>query len=90
MGGGYTKSAYWVVYISEKEKNKCQQLPLNSYDAYAADLESKHPFGAISDSRIVQKIMDDNRKLVLEVDNFKSSEIAKKVTTLYEKYYDEL
>lgn len=65
-------------------------MPLNSYDAYASDLERQHPFGSISNASIIKKIVEDNRKLVMEVDNFKSSEIAKKVTTLYEKYFDEL
>lgn len=39
---------------------------------------------------ILQKISEDNQKLSLEVEDFKASEIAKKVTTLYEKYYDEI
>ena len=38
----------------------------------------------------MQKINEDNQKLSLEVEDFKASEIAKKVTTLYEKYYDEI
>ena len=34
--------------------------------------------------------MEDNRALIYEVDTFKNNEVAKKVTTLYEKYFDEI
>jgi len=34
--------------------------------------------------------VSDNRALVFEVDTFKNNEVAKKVTTLYEKYFDEI
>ena len=34
--------------------------------------------------------MADNRALVFEVDTFKNNEVAKKVTALYEKYFDEI
>lgn len=44
----------------------------------------------IARQNILQKINEDNLKLSLEVEDFKATEIAKKVTTLYEKYYDEI
>ena len=91
MGGGLSKSAYWVVYISEKEKQACSKLPVNTYDATNAEQEKQHPYGtALSDAKIVDKILADNRDLIREVDNFKNTEVAKKVTTLYEKYYEEI
>jgi len=33
MGGGLTKSAYWVVYISEKELQASRNIDENRYDA---------------------------------------------------------
>jgi len=90
MGGGFTKSAYWIVYISEKEKQATLKIDENNYDATEQDLETKHPYGAMATPNIIKKILDDNRALVLEVDTFKNNEVAKKVSTLYEKYFDEI
>ena len=50
----------------------------------------QHPYGKIASNEIVTKIKDDNRKLQAEVDNFKATEIAKKVTTSYEKAFEEI
>ena len=33
QGGGLTKSAYWLVYISEKEMREMSRIDQNSYDA---------------------------------------------------------
>ena len=90
MGGGLTKSAYWVVYISEEELQRTRAIDENAYDPIEANYEQKHPYGQIADQRILKKIVDDNRALVAEVDQFKNNEVAKKVTTLYEKYFDEI
>ncbi len=38
----------------------------------------------------MSKIRDDNRKLMTEVDEFKASETAKRVTTAFEKSHDEI
>ena len=63
---------------------------MNSYNPSSQDFINKHPYGKIASAEIVQKILEDNRKLQAEVDDFKASEIAKKVTTSYEKAYEEI
>ncbi len=90
MGGGLTKSAYWLVYISEKELQASRNIDENRYDANEQDFEQKHPYGAMTNPNIIKKIVEDNRALIYEVDTFKNNEVAKKVTTLYEKYFDEI
>ena len=42
----------------------------------------------MTNPNIIKKIVEDNRALIHEVDTFKNNEVAKKVTTLYEKYFD--
>ena len=44
----------------------------------------------MTNPNIIKKIVEDNRALIYEVDTFKNNEVAKKVTTLYEKYFDEI
>ena len=88
MGGGLTKSAYYVIYISEKELRGTHNIDENSYDPNENNFENRHPYGAIADRGILAKILEDNRKLVAEIDEFKGNEIAKKVTTHYEQCYD--
>ena len=88
MGGGLTKSAYYVIYISEKELQGTRNTDENSYEPNVNNFETRHPYGSIASQIILTKILEDNRKLMAEVDEFKGNEIAKKVTTLYEQYYD--
>lgn len=90
MGGGLTKSAYYVIYISEKELHGTKGYNQNSYEPHEQNFEKRHAYGKIANQAILNKIMEDNRKLVAEVDEFKGTEIAKKVTTLYEKCYQEI
>ena len=90
MGGGLTKSAYYVIYISDKELQGTRSTNENSYEPADPNFEKKHPYGSIASQAILQKIQDDNRKMMAEVDEFKGNEIAKKVTTLYEKYFQEI
>ena len=89
-GGSLTKSAYYITYISENELNHACSVDMNSYNPSSQDFIKKHPYGKIASAEIVQKIIEDNRKLQAEVDDFKASEIAKKVTTSYEKAYEEI
>jgi len=35
-------------------------------------------------------VLEDNRKLVQEIDEFNASDLAKRVTTLYERCHDEI
>ena len=44
----------------------------------------------MTQAEIINKINNDNKALRVEVEEFKNTEIAKKVTTLYEKNFDEL
>ena len=90
MGGGMTKSAYYVIYISEKELQDTRDVNENSYEPNEPNFEKRHPYGAIANQSILQKIQEDNRRMMAEIDEFKGNEIAKKVTTLYEKYYSEI
>ena len=90
MGGGMTKSAYYVIYISEKELHDTRDINENSYEPNEPNFEKRHPYGAIANQAILQKIDGDNRKMMAEIDEFKGNEIAKKVTTLYERYYSEI
>lgn len=90
MGGGLTKSAYYVIYISEKELQDTRPIDENSYEPSVNNFETQHPYGSIASQVILKKILEDNRKLMGEVDQFKGTEIAKKVTTLYELYYDQI
>jgi len=39
---------------------------------------------------IKQKILDSNRKLTQEVEDFKATELAKKIETKYKTYYKEI
>ena len=87
MGGGLTKSAYYVIYISEKELQDTRTVNMNGYEPAAQTFEKQHPYGVIASQPILTKILDNNRKMLAEVDEFKGNEIAKKVTTLYEKDY---
>ena len=90
MGGGMTKSAYYVTYISQKELTATEMVNKNYYDPVEATPEKSHPYGKKSNQEIILKITADNRKLMTEVDDFKGNEIAKKVTTCYERSYDEI
>ena len=88
-GGGLTKSAYYVIYISERELQHSKTVDGNLFVPGQA-LDKLHPYASLASEQILAKIRDDNRKLQTEVDNYKASEIAKKVTTCYEKTYDEI
>ena len=89
-GGSMTKSAYYVIYISEEELQSTRAIDENLFDSSVDNFEQHHPYGRIANQEILQKILEDNRKLITEVDEFKGSEIAKKVTTAYERVYEEI
>ena len=90
QGGGLTKSAYYEIYLSEKNLNENRRVDQNLYDPNVTDFEKMHPYGAVKDAAILKKIIEDNRKLMTEVDEFKAVEIAKKVTTAYERSVEEI
>ena len=45
MGGGMTKSAYYVTYISQKELLATQTVNKNYYDPVENTPEKSHPYG---------------------------------------------
>ena len=90
MGGSLTKSAYYITYVSEQELNQTCHIDQNIFDPNNPEFERLHPYGAMTGPQIVQTIKQDNRKLITAIDEFKGNEIAKKVTTLYERVYDEI
>jgi len=49
-----------------------------------------HPYGKIASQEILAKIIQDNRAMKTEIDDFLNTEVAKKVTTLYEKNFEEI
>jgi len=79
-GGGLTKSAYYVIYISEKELQDTKPIEQSKYEPSLANFENLHPYGRITSANIMKKIQEDNRKLMNEVDEYKGSETAKRVT----------
>ena len=89
-GGSLTKSAYYITYISQNELNNTRNVDMNTYEPNDRDFTNKHPYGKIAKAEIIQKIIEDNRKLQTEVDDFKATEIAKKVTTTYEKAFEDI
>lgn len=89
-GGSLTKSAYYVIYISDKELQLARSVDSNCYEPGDVTLSQNHPYGKQASQEILAKIKEDNRKLQAEVDDFKATEIAKKVTTSYEKAFEEL
>ena len=48
MGGGMTKSAYYVIYISEKELQDTKMINENCYEPNEPNFEKRHPYGAIA------------------------------------------
>ena len=90
MGDGLVKSAYYVIYISQQELDHTRTINENSYEPNKPNFEVMHPYGSITDQEILRKILDDNRKLVQLADEYKATELAKKVTTVYEKSFDEI
>lgn len=49
-----------------------------------------HPYAGMIRQDIKQKILDSNRKLTQEVEDFKATELAKKIETKYKTYYKEI
>lgn len=90
MGGGLTKSAYYVTYLSEKEIQRTRPIDENSFEPDQHNYEKVHPYGKIANQEIVAKIIQDNRAMKTEIDDFLNTEVAKKVTTLYEKNFEEI
>jgi len=62
-GGGLTKSAYYVIYISEKELQVSKTVDGNAYEPEEAGFEKRHPYSSMAGEVILQKIRDDSRKL---------------------------
>jgi hypothetical protein len=54
------------------------------------DFEKNHCYGKVTNDNILNKIREDNRKLMAEVDEYKATETAKRVTTSYERAMDEI
>ena len=93
MGGGLTKSAYYVIYISEAELQATSRINENRFEPNVQNYAQSHPYGSITAIKhqvILKKVLDDNQKLVHEIDEFNASDLAKRVTTLYERSYDEI
>ena len=90
MGGGLTKSAYYVTYLSAKEIQRTRPIDENRFDPEAADYERVHPYGPLASEESLRKIKENNRALRTEIDDYLNTEIAKKVTTLYERNYEEI
>ncbi len=90
MGGGMTKSAYYITYVSEVELRSTSRIDHNVFNPNSVDFERTHPYGQLTKHNIVEKIKQDNRTMMTAIDEYKGNEIAKKVTTCYEKNYEEI
>lgn len=88
--GESVKAAYYIIYISQEELDAKLSTDENFYEPNEVGFESRHPYGLNTKPEIMNKILEDNRKLSSEADEYKAAEIAKRVTTLYEKNYDEI
>ena len=89
-GQGY-KSAYWLVYISDRMQDKYKQFNYNQYDP--SDMQKNidsRIFGARIQPALLEAQKEANKLLLAEVDEFKNSEAANRVTSLYDKRYVEL
>jgi len=53
MGGGLTKSAYYVIYISDNELQGIQGINENSYEPDEENFEKRHPYGKIAKQAIL-------------------------------------
>jgi hypothetical protein len=49
-----------------------------------------HPYARLAREEIKHKILEDNRSLTARVEDFKASELAKKIMTKYENYHKEI
>ena len=89
-GGDSVKAAYYLIYISQEELDSKMSVDENCYEPDELNFEESHPYGKQAKPEVINKILEDNRKLILAADEYKGAEIAKRVTTLYEKYYEEI
>ena len=45
QGGSLTKSAYYLIYISEQERIITSQIDENQYEPHVENFEILHPYG---------------------------------------------
>ena len=48
QGGSLTKSAYYLIYISEQERIITSQIDENLYEPHVENFEQMHPYGRIT------------------------------------------
>ena len=89
-GGFSYRSAYYLIYISEAEMLETKRHDVNRFEPSPAGMPWKHPYEPLSREKILKEILFENRRLMTEADEYRAVEIAKKVTTIYEKDYDDL
>ena len=88
-GGFANRSAYYLIYISEAEMLETKRYDVNKFDPSPNGVAFKHPYESLSREKILKEIQFENRRLMTEADEYRAVEIAKKVTALYEKAYEE-
>lgn len=55
-GGGLTKSAYYITYISDKELQYARTIDTNAYEPGDANFALGNPYGKIANAEVVTKI----------------------------------
>ena len=90
-GGCGLKTAYWLVYISDALHQQYTKLNINEYDPSAINKNvTNHIYGKRIPAPLLSQQDELNKKLRGEVDDFKNSEAANKVTSLYDRRLAEL
>ena len=86
QGGGETKSAYYMTYLSEAEIELLRTSDVNLFRDLTNDFEKEHPYGKISNNRTLRKIKEDNFALKKSINEFINIDISKRVAIRYERH----
>jgi len=91
-GGEGNMSAYWVVYIDDKQRQKLEKVNLNSYCAQEQNGAAikKSDYDTIMPDDIKRMVDKKNEEVVNEIESHKAEEICKQVMKKYDQRITEL
>lgn len=91
MGGDDKKTAYWLVYVSEKTRAELEKTNVYLFDTQISENDNKtHVYAKSFPTELLASISAANAKNRQEYQDYFDNENVKQVTALYDARYNEL
>lgn len=87
---GVTKTAYWVVYISDSELQEQKKISMYSFDPLMPNFYLSHPYNAMVCPKTISDILQKNADFRKMAEQYKAEKSVLKTVERYEKAYAEI